>query len=169
MLYKIIVVITIIILAGCGFKLRSQSSLPPQLHTIYLQGSEHFGEFENTLKKSLKAIDVTLLDKADSTHLILSLSPTTFTSDNSSIGGSVQARVYNLTLSVSFQITNAKGKPIIEPQVITVTKGLTLNPNEVFSASNQVDIEKQSMQQEAIIRILNILSSRRTFELLAKA
>ncbi len=168
MTYKILTILAIVILAGCGFKPYSQKTLPEQLHTIYLQPGEHFGQFENNFKRSLKAAGVTVLDQVGSKNLILSLSPTTFTSDNSSIGGSIQARIYNLTFSVSFEVTDAKGKSIIDTQTITVTKGLTLNPNEVFSASNQVDIEKQSMQQEAISKIFNILSSPRTFELLAK-
>lgn len=169
MSYKIVIVLVMILLVGCGFKPRSQSTLPPQLHTIYVQTGEHSGQFDNTFKKSLKAMGITVLDKVDAEHLVLSLSPTTFTSDNASIGSSIQARVYNLIFTVSFQITNSQGKPIIDTQTITITKGLTLSPNEVFSASNQVDMEKQSMQQEAIIRIFNILSSKRTFELLAKA
>lgn len=169
MTYKILAVLAVVILAGCGFKPCSQKTLPVKLHTIYLQPGEHVGQFENDFKRSLKAAGVTVLNQVDSKNLILSLSPTTFSSDNSSIGGSIQARVYNLTFSVSFQVIDAKGKIIIDTQTITVTKGLTLNPNEVFSASNQVDIEKQSMQQEAISKIFNILSSPRTFELLAKA
>jgi len=163
MSYKIILIFCIIFLSNCGFHLRSQSSLPKALHKIYLQTDNPYDQFETAFAKSLSAIGVTILDKPDSNCPTLALAPTTFTSDNSSIGGSVQARVYNLTFTTNFKINNGQGKTILDAQTITVTKGLTLNPNEIFSASNQVDIEKQSMQQEAIVRILNILSSKQMF------
>lgn len=171
MSYKITLIFFIIItvgLAGCGFKARSQSSLPSQLHKIYIQNDGHPDQFTSMFKKSLKATGITVLDKPDAACPTLILFAPTFTSDNSTIGGSVQARVYTLSWSVGFQINDGAGKTLMNMQTITVNKGLTLNPNEVFSASNQVDIVKQSMQQEAIIRIFNILSSRRSFELLAK-
>jgi len=156
-------------LTGCGFKLRSQASLPTQLHTVFLQTDNPFGQFETSFKKSLKAININLLDKPDPKYLTIALSPTSFTSDNASIGGSIQARVYNLIFSVSFKITDGQGKTLVAPQNVTVTRGLTLNPNEVFGASNQVDIVQQSMQQEAITRIFNILSSKLVFASLATA
>lgn len=167
--YKItIIFLTIIalILTGCGFKPRSQATLPPQLHKIYLQTDNPFGQFENAFRKSLKASGITVLDQPNATNLTLFLAPTTFSSENHSIGGSIQARVYNLSLTVKFKIIDGKGTAIIDTQTITVNKGLTLSPNEVFSASNQVDLEKQTIQQEAIVRIFNILGSKRTKEIL---
>jgi LPS-assembly lipoprotein len=168
--YKItlLIIITItLFITGCGFKLRSNNSLPTQLHTVYLKTDNPYGEFETAFKRSLKAMDVNLLEQPDSKHLTLELSSTTFTSDNASIGGSIQARVYNLTFSVSFKITDNQGKIVVGAQGITVTKGLTLNPNEVFGASNQVTLVQRSMEQEAITRIFNILGSKRVFTQLA--
>jgi len=167
MCYKIILMFLVIFeLTGCGFKLRSQSSLPPEFHKVYIQTDNPYGQFESAFKKSLVTIGIAVLDKPEPGCLILSFSPPTFTSDNSSIGGSVQARVYNLSFSVGLKINNSQNQTIIDTQTITVTKGLTLSPGEVFSASNQVDMEKESMQQEAIIKIFNILESKRTFEIL---
>lgn len=153
----------IIFVSGCGFTLRTQNSLPPQMRIIYLQADNPYGQLEISLKKELKAAGITLTENANNALLTLHLSASSFnqTSDTSS-GPSTQARIYHLNLTTAFNITDAKGRSVLEQQVVSYAQDLTLNSNEIFDTSTQVDATKQNMQRILIIRILDMLCSKKT-------
>lgn len=156
-------------ISGCGFTLRSQQSFPPQLHTLYFQADKPYGQFEVALRKALKAANITLLDDANKAPLIFHVSETSFNhSSDTSSGPSSQARIYHLTMTTYFSIIDNHGNVLLAPQNVTSTRDLTLNSNEIFDTSTQIDVSKQNMRQELITKIFNILSSQKVFAALQK-
>lgn len=165
--YKVFLIFLIIVMInGCGFKLRSQKSLPLSLHNIYYQTENPYGSLDIALKTALKGSGINLVADESSAKVILNIISTNFTYNQTSIGPSTQARVYHLILSMTFNLTTPKGKIILPPQTISSARDLTLAPNEVFETSGQVDAAKQTMQQEIIMRTFYILSSKKVFDAL---
>lgn len=162
-----ILLISTTLLSSCGFKLRSQSSLPASMYTIYYQTDNPYGSLEIALKTALKGSGINLVADQNKSRVIFHINSTRFSSDQTSIGPSTQARVYHLVMSCSFSLLNPKGKTLLETQTVSATRDLALAPNEVFEISGQVDAAKQSMQQEIIMKIFDILSSKRVFNALS--
>ena len=151
-------------LTGCGFAVRSQQSFPSQLHSMYFQADNQYGQFETALKKELRAANISIGENSNKAPLVFHANAVSFyhSSDTSS-GPSTQARIYHLTMTTSFYIHDNKGKIVLPNRQITSTRDLTLNSNEIFDTSTQVNVSKQNMRQELIIKIFNILSSNNTF------
>lgn len=158
----------VIFMSGCGFELRSQKSFPPQLNNIYYQADKPYGEVAINLKKELKSTGIAFADDVNHANIIFHLSEPTFSYNNTSTGPSTQARVYNLSMSVVLSIADAKGRILLEPQTITATRDLTLQPNEIFDVSTQVDVTKHTMEQDLVMKIFNVLGSKKAFNALAK-
>lgn len=157
-------------LAGCGFTLRTQNSLPPQLHNVYLQADNPYGQLEIAIKRELQASGVVMQESVNAAPFILHLAATSFTqTSDTSNSPSTQARIYHLSLSASFSLLDAKGITVLAPQTVAFAQDLTLNANEIFDTSTQVDITKQNMQRALIIKIFNMLCSKQTFDSLAHA
>jgi len=158
----IILIYILCSLTACGFKLYSKEAIPPQLHTIYLQSNNPYGSLETSLKQTLTTQGIHFTDSAKHVPIILNISDTNFTHDNSNTVSSSQATVYNFTYDVTFNLLDAHGKKIIKPQTVSATRTLTLNPNEVLDANPEVDTMKQEMERELIFKITNRLNSKNT-------
>lgn len=165
--YILIFLVTLSLLTGCGFKLRSEKSLPSQMHVIYYQADNSYGSLEIALKTALKGSDIKLSATQNDAPIMMRVLPTGFSYSQTSIGQSTQARVYHLVMSMSFSLVSNKGKTLLAPQTVTSVRDIILAANDVFESSGQVDVAKQSMQQEIITKIFDILSSKRVFDALS--
>lgn len=155
--------ISIILLSGCGFHLRNAKFFPPELKKIYLEAENPYGPFEITFKKSLRASGIKLVDNPLQAPLILHIS-SNYSYAVTSSGSSTQARVYTLYYTATFSILDQKRKTLLGPNTVSVSKNLSLAPNEIFEVSTQTVTAKQDMENELSIKILNILGSAHSFE-----
>lgn len=163
-----IITVLILLLTGCGFHLRNATSLPTQLHKVYLAADNPYGGFEITLGNQLTAAGVTLVKQSHLAQFTLHVT-SNYVHSSVSSGTSTQARVYSLTYAATISISNAKGQTILESTDVSVTRNVTLSPNEVFEVSTQVETIKQEMQIDLSTKVLNILGSKATFQLLANS
>ena len=154
---QIIFIVLCVILSGCGFHVRNGDALPPQLHTLYLQSDQPYGQFEITLKRALQKATLNVVNTPTAAPIALQIINTRFTHDTPTIGDSSQARVYNFTYTVTFSITNTRsGHTLLLPRTVSMTRALTINANQVIDSNNDVDIAQRQMQRGAIMQILNI-------------
>lgn len=165
---KILVLCSIGLLSGCGFHLRSATSLPPQLHKMYLATDNPYGDFTLTFKKSLQDAGIELTNAANLAKVTLTLTYN-YAATTTSTGTSTQARLYTLNYAAITTLQNTQGKNIIGPFTTSVSRNLTLAPYEVFEVSTQVDTVKQELQTELATKIINILGSKNSFAVLATA
>ena len=150
------------LLTGCGFHLYNKQAMAPQLATLYVQSNNPYGSLENNLKQSLAGLDIKLADSSQAAPVSLDITNSSLTHDNPALSSSSQATVYTFTYNVTFDLLDKHGKPIINPQTVTVTRTLTLNPNEVLEASSDVDSMKQEMERELVFKIINRLNANNT-------
>ncbi len=163
---SILIICILCFLPACGFKLYSKEKLPPQLHTLYLQSDNPYGQFETDLKHSFKTMGINFTDLQKQAPITLKIINTNFSHDNLNAVSSSQATVYNFTYNVTFNLIDSHSKPIISSQTVKSDRTLTLNPNEVIDANPEVDTLKQEMQRELIFKILNRLSSKNAWRVL---
>lgn len=155
-----------IFLVGCGFKTHNVNSLPPQLNQIYYQTEHPYEPFEINFKKRLKAAGLNLLSEPKKSALIINVTSSCGNPTTNNTSSSTMARTYDITYTATVSITDYYNKYILNTQTASATRSITLQPNEVFEATPQVAVIKQEMQQELAIKILNILSAPKTFQVL---
>jgi outer membrane lipopolysaccharide assembly protein LptE/RlpB len=161
------VIIGQLFLSSCGFTTYNINSFPPQLRQIYYQTDHPNEPFEISLKKRLKSANVNLLNEPVKSSPILNVG-SGYSSAVNNPSATNQARVYNLNYNATVTISDFFGKKLIGPQVVSVARTITLQPNEAFEATSQTTLVKREMQQELIIKVLNILTAPKTFQALKK-
>ncbi len=165
---KILLFILLLSLVGCGFHMGSKTLLSPKLDKVYFQADNEYEPLAVKFKNELSSYGIILAAKpADAPYTILFL-PTKFDHTTSTAGPSTQARVYDLTYTAAFEIKNSAGKTIVPTVTVSATRSLTMVPNEIFEISTQVGVTKTSMEQELLIKLFNVLSSRQITEALEK-
>jgi len=156
------------LITGCGFAPHSIDSFPPQLNRLYYQTKNPYEPFEIDLKKRLKIAGVTLLRSSEKSAVTLNISthysaPST---NNYNPASSTQARIYNLNYTATISISDYNNKILLAPQTVSVSRAVTLQPNEVLETTPQIAIAKQEMIQELSTKTLNILTAKKTAEAL---
>ncbi|MDF3055694.1 MAG: rlpB [Gammaproteobacteria bacterium] len=153
-------------LNACGFKLRSYAnSLPPELKTLYLNVDNPYGSFESLLKQALHSSGVTLVALPAQAPFILNTSKPVLITQNTTIGNTNEARVYNVNYSVKYSITDRNSKTVLPPQEARATRSLTLNANQLLESNNQLTMLTREMQREVITKIFNFLNSQEVAEM----
>jgi len=149
-------------LTGCGFKLRFIDSLPPQLNKVYYQATNPYEKFSLNFKQALKSSGAIFLTQPEKSSPIITVT-SNYHYANNNPSSSSQARIYTLNYSASITIRDYDNNILMPKRSASVSRTITLQPNEVFEGTPQVEIVKAEMVQELSNKLLNILSSQQTF------
>jgi LPS-assembly lipoprotein len=147
------------LLSACGFHFRGQVPLAPPLKKMYLQSEDPYSQLTRNVKQSLKISGVELVDTADKADTILDIIRETNSEQLLSIGGTQQTRQYNITLTVTFQITDAHGKVLVPIESLSETRSLTILSNQILGGSNEENNLFVQMRRAIVYDIMSRLSS----------
>lgn len=148
-----------LLLSGCQFQWQGEAHLAKPLHRMYLQTPDPYGHLARDLEQSLKMSHVQLVASPDAADTILNI-----VKDNSSqvllsVSGTQQTRQYNLIVTVEFDITDTKGRIIVPPQVLSESRALTIQSNQVLGTSNEASLYYQQIRRSLAYAIMNRLAS----------
>jgi len=146
-------------LSACGFKLRGAMPLAPPLYNLYLETSDPYGELARHLRQFLKMSGVQLAQNAAEATSILTILSQSTSDQLIGINGSQQTRQYNLVLTVTFQVSNAKNRVLVSPQTVTESRALTVINDQVLASSNEAMNLYSQMRRDIVYDIMSRLSS----------
>ena len=153
-------------LAGCGFQLRGQADLPPELAVVYIQSIQGTGLPPGVLSRRLQTVLVgsgvrVVRDPAQATATITILNEGSGRRAVAADRFNVK-REYFLAYNAAYQVTLVNGKTLIPAETITANRNLLFDENRVlgFEAAQESLID--SMADDLawqIIRRLQALKS----------
>ena len=150
-------------LAGCGFQLRSQVQLPPELAVTYVQSQQAIGAPPGILSRKLPLLlasnGVTVTrDPAQATATITIL--------NEGSGRRAVAadrfdvkREYWLVYSAAYQVTLANGKTLIAAEGLSANRALLFDENRVLGFEAAQESLVDSMADDLAWQILRRLQA----------
>jgi LPS-assembly lipoprotein len=142
------------LLAGCGFQLRGQASLP--FETFYIPGGTPLA---TELRRNVTASSKTrLVDSPEKAQAVLAFTDEqrdktilTFTS-----AGKVQE--YRLRYRVGFRVTDSKAAQVFLPtSEIILTRDMTFNDAQVIAKEAEEQLLYRDMQTDMVQQILRRL------------
>jgi LPS-assembly lipoprotein len=149
-----------LLLAGCGFHLRGQEELAPPFKKMYLQTSDPYGQLSRNIRQYLKFSGVELTDSPQAAETVLAILHEYNSEQLLSIGGTQQTRQYNITLTVSFEVTAPDGRVLLPPESLSETRALTILSNQILGGSNEENNLYVQMRRAIVYDIISRLSSR---------
>lgn len=164
---KLLTLFSVLLLTSCGFKLQGQMPLAPQLHHVYLQTSDPYGQLARHLQQYLHASKVQLATSPADASAILNILSDTTSQDLLSVSGTQQTRQYNIHVNVTFEVLDPAGRVLVAPQTITETRTITIQSNQILGSSNETSLYYQQMRRTIAYSIMNRLASKQTTEALA--
>lgn len=156
---NIIILCCILLLCGCGFHPTGFAPLAPVLHTMYLQTNMPYNQLTRQLKQYLKTSGVCLTTTPQQACLHLVILSEETGQQLISVSSSQQTRQYNLTLTVTFQVTDAQGRSLTPPQIVSELRTVTMQTSQMLGGSNEANILYQQMRRAIVADIISRLSS----------
>jgi LPS-assembly lipoprotein len=150
---KVILLLPVLALAGCGFHLRGSAALPPGMQRVHLTVGGG-GDFQRKLARALLASNVTLEDKPGPGIAELHVPAQNFNVQSLTINGAAQVTEFAVRLHVVFTATNSEGKVIVPDQAIDLQREFSYDASQPVGTQSQMEQIQGSLIDDAIQALL---------------
>ena len=139
-------------LTGCGFRLRGSYSTP--FRTLYLQMPENSYLAVRLRQELLAGSDVTIVNTPSEAEAILELLSDSRSRDVLSINDTGRAREYEITLSLSFRVSNPSGIDYMEAVTLTASRDLTYSESDFLSREKEEAFLYRDMEADLVNQLM---------------
>lgn len=145
------------LLSACGFRLRGDYLLPPELQKLYVSSEDKYGELTRVLKKHLQLNHVKVMTNYTSELPELHILKDTLSRRTLSIFPNGQVAEYELIYTARYQIkVQDKNTQSFR---IELNRDYQDNPNIALAKSRELALLLSEMRKEAADKILRNMAS----------
>jgi LPS-assembly lipoprotein len=146
----------LVLLAGCGFKLRGTADVP--FETLYIPGSS--GGIALDLKRNIQAgTDARVVDDPKQADAILEFSEEAREKDILSLTGTGRVREFQLRYRVGWRVHDGRGGIYVPQSTIQLTRDVTFNDAEVLAKEAEEQLLFRDMQTDMVQQIMRRLAA----------
>lgn len=158
--HALALIVVPLLLAGCGFHLRSPQPLP--FATLYVAAPET-SEFAIQLKRQLRTLGSTrVVDRAPEAEATLSLVSESREKIILSVNAKGLVREFRLGQRVTLRLTDAKGNELMPAMPLQVSRDISFNDSQVLAKDQEEQLLFRDMQNDLIQQSLRRLAAVRT-------
>jgi LPS-assembly lipoprotein len=145
-------------LAGCGFHLRGQATLP--FDTMYVQVAPS-SPFGNELKRAIRGGSKTqLTEKPEGAEAVLAILGEAREKSILSLGGGGRVREFQLRYRITFRVTDPKlTKEYVPASEILLKRDFSFNDSEVLAKETEEQLLFRDMQSDAVQQLMRRLEA----------
>ena len=148
----------LVILAGCGFRLRGSADLPFQ--TLYVPNADSGIALD--LKRNLEAgTQARVVEDAKQAEAILVFSEENREKNILSLTAQGRVREFQLRYRVGFRVHDGKGADFVPQNVIVLTRDINFSDTDVLAKEAEEQLLFRDMQSDMVQQIMRRLASSR--------
>ena len=151
-----LLVLSTLVVSGCGFHLRGPVNLPYK--TLYLNGTMT-QELRLYLNRYLKtSVNTAIVSNVQEAELILNINET-IGKQILSYNSAGQITAYRIVASVNFTVSNANGDELIEPSNLFITRDMDFSISTPTASGELEALLVTDMRQDIVSQIARRLST----------
>jgi LPS-assembly lipoprotein len=154
-----ILFLLICFIAGCGFHLRGNFKLPPNLQQLYIASDSPYGPVTIQLKQILGHSGVQLEDQPGPGIITLDVKNQRYKQSTFSQSASAKTTQYTLYFNLDYDLQDNKGVTLYGPKTVGVQGNYTVNQDAVLTTSTQEDTLRTELQRQAVYQLIEQLNS----------
>ena len=154
-----ILFLLVFFIAGCGFHLRGNFKLPPNLQHLYITSDSPYGPVTVQLKQILGHSGAQVEDQPGPEIITLSVKNQRYNQTTFSQSASAKTTQYTLYFSLDYELQNNKGIALYGPKTVSVQGNYTVNQDAVLTTSTQEDTLRSELQRQAVYQLIEQLNS----------
>ena len=148
-----IIILTVgsLLLSSCGFHLRGQLDLPPELQEMSVSGHDAYSDLVVALKQQLVAAGISLNEEANITLFIVK---EVNDKQRVSVSKTVYYDEYQLINRATFELRGRAGTALTSPETVTSQVLYQDDASNPASKSNEENILRRELQTHLALQIL---------------
>lgn len=154
-----VVIVTLLIIAGCGFHLRGAVNLPESIKTMYVQGLNLQRGVGLTLKRHLISNGIVVVEDYQKGNAVLDILENKYERRVLSVGSSAKVSEYELYGRITFKVTDGSGAILAEEQSVEAQKDYQFNQDEVLGAGEEESVLRKDLEQRLVRSIMRRLEA----------
>ena len=156
---KLLVSATVLImLQSCGFHLRGEIELPPEIHQLAIDDVTTTSQIAQELKIQLRRHDIKLLNNIEDAKLIIVIDGERNQRRVMTVSPEGQVQEFELMYTVNYSIQNKDNKEAsIANQSLTIRRGLRFDETAVLGKTSEETRLQEDMVRAAAEQILRRL------------
>jgi LPS-assembly lipoprotein len=146
----------LLVLAGCGFRLRGTAEVPFQ--SLYVPGATSGIALD--LKRNIQAgTRARVVDDPKEADAVLQFTEESRAKEILSLTGAGRVREFQLRYRVGFRVHDGKGAEYVPNSVIQLTRDVTFNDAEILAKEQEEQLLFRDMQSDMVQQILRRLAA----------
>jgi LPS-assembly lipoprotein len=144
--------------AACGFQLRGETDVPPEMSRTYISAPDNFTPFYRKLRGELRRAGVEVVDSPGEASAVLSILTDVTDQRVLSVSARNVPREYEVYYLVRYSVENG-GQSIMAPQSLTLTRDYTYDETLVLGKAREEELLREAIVDDLVRIILKQLSS----------
>ena len=132
------------LLAACGFQLRGEALLPPEMAQTYLVIDDQYSTVARRVRVLLEQAGVEFVG-SDQATAVLEIPQNEVVTEVLTIGDNARVREYRISHTIKFRLMGANGKEIIPLQTIRQTRDISFDEQRILAISREQEYVKQDL------------------------
>jgi len=158
-LARLAIVALILLIAGCGFKLRGAANIP--FETMAVTGAENT-PFAVELRRNILANrTVRIVDDPKLAQGILQITGISQERRILSLSGAGRVREFQLVYRVSFRVHDGKGREFMPTSEVVLRRDITYDDSQVLAKEQEEILLVRDMQTDAVQQLMRRLATVR--------
>lgn len=150
----------LLMLAGCGFQLRGEASVPDALKTLYIQGiNTQQDTLGLQLKRAFVRNGITVVDDYQEGAAIFTVLENRYDRRVLSVGSNAKVREFELDAWVTFKVIDDKGNALSDVQRVEASRDYQFDRNQILAMDEQEQVLREDLNKQMVQSILRRLSA----------
>lgn len=156
---KLFTLTLVALLVGCGFQLRGDATLPPEMQATYIDYRGGDGELLRAIARALAISDVEVVQMPEQASGVLQI--LSAAAPRRVLARDTQGRPqeYEIRVLIVFRVLDTKGNELLARQEVVRRSNLLLDPTDPLSNQSEVDYAVEAMREDAIWEMLRRISA----------
>ncbi|HEV3007978.1 MAG TPA: LPS assembly lipoprotein LptE [Burkholderiales bacterium] len=149
-------IVVLVLLAGCGFRLRGTAEVP--FESVYLPGATSGLALD--LKRNIEAgTKARVVDDPKAAEAVLQFTEEARQKEILSLTSAGRVREFQLRYRVGFRVHDGKGADYVPPSTIELTRDVTFNDTEILAKEQEEQLLFRDMQSDMVQQIMRRLAA----------
>ena len=156
---RFFLLLTALLLAGCGFHLRSPVVMP--FDTLHLKATNPGTLFILDLRRSLKVNNITLVDEVDEADVVLDVVFETADKQVLSLGVDGRVNEFRLNYRVSLRAYDLEQQDWLPAEEFTQRRDFSYDDTQIFAKEAEEVLLQKNMRTDMVQQIIRRLGNAR--------